>query len=216
MHSCTVAAALALVGHAAALGSPLSAAAAPSGGPAPVGGGCNIDLTTKGLPACAQVCPEWCWATVIGEVREYYTRNVSSCHLYECQVVSGVRKASCCQNSTECAAAKSGPMGCGNPSSPEEILQGFQQEIPSQEWVHMHGRPGFECHPGDGCWPQEATLQKLLAGGAETPGFGVHFIPKPIFFTRQARDRHKENAAKAGVVVSQVCPSPERPTATSR
>jgi len=99
-------------------------------------------------------------------------------------VVSGVRKASCCQNSTECAAAKSGPMGCGNPSSPEEILQGFQQEIPSQEWVHMHGRPGFECHPGDGCWPQEATLQKLLAGGAETPVFWGPFHTKSHLFSQ--------------------------------
>lgn len=44
-------------------------------------------------------------------------------------------------------------------------MQGFQREIPSQDWVHMHGRPGFDCHPGDGCWPSESTLQRLLLGG---------------------------------------------------
>jgi hypothetical protein len=28
-----------------------------------------------------QLCPEWCWATVIGEMREFYMHNVSSCQL---------------------------------------------------------------------------------------------------------------------------------------
>ena len=62
--------------------------------------GCEIDLTTKGFPACVQACPEWCWATVIGELKEYYdvgaagTPPVSPrCRGYECKVVSAVRKA---------------------------------------------------------------------------------------------------------------------------
>jgi hypothetical protein len=79
-----------------------------------------------------------------------------------------VRKSACCANQTECAASKQG-LGCGNPSSPEEIMHGFQQEVPSQEWVHMHGRPGYSCGPGDGCWPVEATLQKLLMAGKTSP-----------------------------------------------
>ena len=149
---------LVLLGAAVAEGS----AAAPA---AAAAAGCNVDLTTKGLPACRQVCPEWCWATVIGEMREYYDKKPSTCQLDECHVVSGVRKASCCTNATECDFTRSGPMGCGNPSGPDEIMRGFQQEIPGQNWVHLHGRPGFDCHPGDGCWPTEATLQKLLIAG---------------------------------------------------
>lgn len=59
-----------------------------------------------------------------------------------------------------------GPDGCGNPSSPDEIMQGFQEEVPSQTWIHMRGQPGFECTPKDGCYPTEAALQKLLMAGA--------------------------------------------------
>ena len=131
---------------------------------------CNIDLTTKGLPVCTQACPEWCWATVISEIKEYYHVNNNSndippatakCHNYECKVVSDVRSSSCCQNSTECNSAGSG-MGCGNPSSAEEILQGFQLELPAKKWVHLSGRPGYPCTPADGCWPKEPVLQDLL------------------------------------------------------
>ena len=132
---------------------------------------CNVDLTTKGLPSCAQQCPEWCWATVIGEIKEYYRVNNGSfgatpvCRGYECKVVSDVRKQSCCTESTECNASSSAPLGCGNPSSPDEILQGFESEMPSKTWVHLHGKPGYSCKPGDGCWPSESTLQSLLMAG---------------------------------------------------
>lgn len=75
-------------------------------GDARPGSGCNIDLTTKGLPDCTQACPEWCWATgerpppappphvnlisselsgrllvfpaVIGELQEYYKPKIVS------------------------------------------------------------------------------------------------------------------------------------------
>ena len=29
----------------------------------------------------------------------------------------------------------------------------------------MHGRPGYQCTPADGCYPTEAALQKLLMQG---------------------------------------------------
>jgi hypothetical protein len=129
---------------------------------------CQIDLTTKGLPTCEQACPEWCWATVISEIKEYYQIQsmmlppvTAKCHNYECKVVSNMRKASCCNNSTECLPS-SGSLGCGNPSSPEEIMKGFQLEIPKQKWIHMHGKPGFSCKPSDGCYPKEDVLQHLL------------------------------------------------------
>jgi hypothetical protein len=142
--------------------------------------GCNIDLTAKGLPACAQACPEWCWATVIGELQEYYLAKdeaaaaaaaaippaTPKCRGYECKVVSAVRKAACCNNATECASSGHPLHACGNPSSPEEIMLGFQEEVPSQTWVHMHGRPGWSCTPADGCYPTEPVLQSLLMGGA--------------------------------------------------
>ena len=123
-------------------------------------GSCTIDLTTAGLPACAQACPEWCWATVIGELKAFYdakeisTTNSNSfnggsapppatpqCAGYECKVVSDVRKAACCKNTTECASSGGGggggAMGCGNPSSTDEILLGFQQEVRLKESVYI-------------------------------------------------------------------------------
>ena len=130
---------------------------------------CNVDLTNKGLPACAQACPEWCWATVISEIKEFYTIKdlqlppaSAKCQAQECKIVSDIRKSSCCNNKTECAPGSARTMGCGNPSSSEEILSGFQLEIPKQKWRHMHGRPGYSCKPGDGCYPTEQVLQDLL------------------------------------------------------
>jgi hypothetical protein len=141
---------------------------------------CDVDLTAHGLPACAQACPEWCWATVIGEMKAFYASSrqhadappqspppaTPQCRQDECRVVSDVRDAACCQPSTECApGAAGGAAGCGNPSSPDEILRGFQREVPRQRWVHLHGRPGRQCTPSDGCYPTEAALQRLLRAG---------------------------------------------------
>ncbi len=138
---------------------------------------CGIDLTARGLPACAQQCPEWCWATVVGELKEYYRAiapgpglhkklgATPACRRSECRIVSDVRKQACCKDSTECAASGTTTPGCGNPSSPEEIMLAFQHEIPSLQWVHLHGKPGYSCKPGDGCWPAESTLQRLLMSG---------------------------------------------------
>ena len=137
---------------------------------------CSVDLTTHGLPACAQACPEWCWATVIGEMKEYYRfRSLSAteqakaapmCNGLECKVVSDVRKQACCTASTECNPSRGAAMGCGNPSSAKEITQGFQNEVPSKSWVHLHGNPGYSCKPGDGCWPSQDQLQNLLMSGS--------------------------------------------------
>jgi len=134
-------------------------AAAVLGGAVP----CDIDLTTRGLPACVQACEDWCWATVIGEFEEYYhsstllrlgdRRGVTpKCRQDECKVVSDMMGAECCQG--EPGGCMTGKEPCGLPMSPENITRELQRRIPAAgQWQHHEGIPS------------ESTVAALLTAG---------------------------------------------------
>jgi hypothetical protein len=109
--------------------------------------GCNVDLTTQGLPLCFQDCEMWCWATVIAEFQTYYAHGLQSsknyCHDSECAVVSDVVGKDCC-------AASSGPHGqaCGGPSTQcgagleiKAIRQEMSKRIPGRNFILKNGPP---------------------------------------------------------------------------
>mmetsp|Transcript_46675 Transcript_46675/g.117429 ORF Transcript_46675/g.117429 Transcript_46675/m.117429 type:complete len:219 (-) Transcript_46675:190-846(-) len=124
---------------------------------------CDVDLTSRGLPACVQACEDWCWATVIGEFEEYYHASpllrlgsmpgvTPKCRQDECKVVSSVMGTDCCQG--EPGGCRSGKAPCGLPMLPENITQELQRRIPSV------GR--WQYHAGI---PAESAVAALLTAG---------------------------------------------------
>lgn len=111
---------------------------------------CNIDFTTHGMPICMQVCQEWCWATVIGEFKEYYqkrdTNDSPVCRQRECKVVGVTIGKDCCksldpsQPGKECGGGTA-PGTCGGPASYKTMLSQLKTEVPSQKWVQINGAP---------------------------------------------------------------------------
>jgi len=132
---------------------------------------CNVDLTKNGLPNCFQVCQNWCWATVIGEFKDYYKSQEGSndtpiCAKHECNVVSNAIGEDCCtpldpgHPGAQCGGA-SAVGTCGGAATYETVLSQLQAEIPSQNWVQTDA-------------PSEAHLQQLLMSGNPVgrTGFG--------------------------------------------
>jgi hypothetical protein len=132
---------------------------------------CNVDLTKNGLLNCQQVCQDWCWATVIGDYKEYYKRQEGSndtplCAKHECRIVSNAIGDDCCapldpsRPGVQCGGA-SAVGTCGGPASIDTVLSQLRAEIPSQNWVQTGA-------------PSEAQLQKLLLSGHPVgrTGFG--------------------------------------------
>mmetsp|Transcript_21010 Transcript_21010/g.39340 ORF Transcript_21010/g.39340 Transcript_21010/m.39340 type:complete len:232 (+) Transcript_21010:112-807(+) len=135
---------------------------------------CSIDLTQSGYPTCLQECPDWCWATVISGMKQYYLANpptvpfvrgnnaTAKCQDDECHVVSDVRGLSpeqCCSLATECDV---GDDACGNASGDDEIFAGLQLEVPSREWTM---KPTAD--QGDfvnGPIPESQIVELLMAG----------------------------------------------------
>jgi len=124
---------------------------------------CNVDFTKNGMPVCFQVCQEWCWATVIGEFKEYYlkrnTNDTPFCRKKECNVVSKAIGRDCCtplnpsEPEKECGGG-SDVGTCGGPAEYSTILSQLTAEIPSQKWVQTDGPPS------------EAQLQQILLSGS--------------------------------------------------
>lgn len=124
---------------------------------------CDVDLTTRGFPACVQLCQDWCWATVIGEFEDYYkvSRMVGlgayqgvtpKCRRDECGVVSQALGTDCCGDAP--GGCDSGQKPCGEPAPIERITSILQQRIPSAgTWTHYDGIP------------PESTVAALLAAG---------------------------------------------------
>lgn len=63
-------------------------------------GECSADQTHK-MPACYQVCSEWCWATITTMASDYY-KGQNYCVGMECAVASKEVKATCCPWSNSC------------------------------------------------------------------------------------------------------------------
>jgi hypothetical protein len=61
---------------------------------------CNADMTHK-MPACYQVCDEWCWATSITMVDDYY-KGENNCVGAECAVAEHEFGLQCCPWTNSC------------------------------------------------------------------------------------------------------------------
>jgi len=61
---------------------------------------CNTDMTHK-MPVCYQVCDEWCWATIITMVDDYY-KGENNCVGAECAVPEHVFRYQCCPWTNSC------------------------------------------------------------------------------------------------------------------
>jgi len=63
---------------------------------------CTSDISTMGIPHCIQQCEEWCWATAIGMVIDYYNKQSGVCLRDECVLESQLAKQNCCTSATQC------------------------------------------------------------------------------------------------------------------
>ena len=57
---------------------------------------------TLAFPHCKQVCGMWCWATVVAEVRDFYSGASPQCGSDECKIVSHSLGEECC-SADECS-----------------------------------------------------------------------------------------------------------------
>jgi hypothetical protein len=63
-------------------------------------GNCNGDWTHK-MPACYQVCSDWCWATSVTMTGDYY-KGQNNCQGFECAVAGHEFGQQCCPWSRSC------------------------------------------------------------------------------------------------------------------
>eukprot|EP00966_Prymnesium_polylepis_P210217 4868440-Prymnesium_polylepis.1 len=74
---------------------------------------CSVTLE---FPHCLQKCSMWCWATVVAEVRNYYSGDAPHCTADECGIVSDSLGQDCC-GASECSGT------CGNGGTISQIQE---------------------------------------------------------------------------------------------
>jgi len=57
----------------------------------------DVAVSTLGIVHCTQVCTEWCYATVIGMVVDYYYKEYYRCKKEECKIATQFTGEECCQ-----------------------------------------------------------------------------------------------------------------------
>jgi len=74
-------------------------------------GTCVGDMTHK-MPVCYQICDEWCWATGVSMVSDYY-KGQNTCTGFECAVATHEFGQQCCPWSNSCKNTdKDQPSAC--------------------------------------------------------------------------------------------------------
>jgi len=85
-------------------------------------GQCGQDMTHK-MPACYQVCSEWCYTAIVSMFGDYY-KGQSACEGFECSVASHVLGGQCCPWSKSCHNTYYDPAGgCNTGSSAQQWSQ---------------------------------------------------------------------------------------------
>jgi hypothetical protein len=100
--------------------------------------------TTVAVPHCMQTCPEWCWATTVAVVQDFYSGKTASCEADECAVVSDATGLSCC-SASECSGT------CGQGGTVSEI----QSELNKGEQAFSYSGSALS---------ESALIQHLQAG----------------------------------------------------
>lgn len=84
---------------------------------------CNTGVLN--MPACFQICDEWCWATIASMAAEFYEPGPSQCRGLECKIASREFGGQCCPYTNSCSNSPSDPpTSCNQGGSSGEMADG--------------------------------------------------------------------------------------------
>lgn len=88
-------------------------------------GRCITDMTHY-MPACYQICNQWCWATGVAMVSDYY-KGQNYCQGFECAVASRGLGRQCCPWRNSCSNNLNDQGGgCNQGGQPNQIVDTVQ------------------------------------------------------------------------------------------